>query len=107
MGKQVRQVIYLGQESSCGLHGMVRSSVTARERGAAQMSHAIETLLHAAHKDLAAPDRSIVSISSAVEAHAGNSFRPLSAFGKHRGHVCAMVLHCVALIRSKRRSVSR
>src|SRR5215469_1067349 len=56
------------------------------------MCDARETLSHAAHENLAAPNTAIVPVPSAVEAHASDPLLPLASFCQYRGHVGAMML---------------
>src|SRR5580700_1126349 len=64
-GKHIWHAIHLSEEASRRLHWKMRSSIAAGERRLAQVSRACEALLHAADKNLASPDGSIVSVSGA------------------------------------------
>ena len=90
---QVRQSIQLRQKSRRGLHRVLRSGITAGKRGSAEVSNALKAVPDAAHKNLAAPDAAVVSVTRAVEAHTQHALVPLAAFGQHGRHMRAMMLH--------------
>ena len=90
---QIRQAIDLRQKSGCGLYRMLRSRVSAGKACAAEMGHPLETLAHAAGKELAAPDAAVVAVTGAIEAHAKHAPVPLAVLCQHRGDVGAMMLH--------------
>ena len=71
------------------------------------MSHAFESFFDTSDEDLAAPDRSIVSISGAVKTDPGDALRPLAPLRQHRCHMGAVVLYCMTPRYSERDGVCR
>ena len=93
-GSRSGKLVELGQKARGGLHRMARGGVAARRaRPAAGARRASKPVPNAAGEDLAAPDRAVVAVARAVEAHAEHALVPGPALGEHRRYVRAMVLH--------------
>ena len=73
----------------------------------AKMGYTFETTRHAAGKNLATPDASVVSVACAIEADTDNGLLPGATLGKHRRQVRAMMLHRTASTRRQARAHAR
>ena len=71
------------------------------------MADALESAADAAKEEFAAPDGAVIAESGAVKAHTQNALVPLAAFGEHRSHMCAMMLHGNFVPRGQSYSVRR
>src|SRR5579859_3959024 len=71
------------------------------------MADSLEPILHTSDENLTTPDRAIVAVSRAIEAHACHSPAPFAALGEHGGNMGAMVLHSTGLWNAQSRCVRR
>src|SRR5580704_6325296 len=92
-GKHVGKTFHLVEKSGGCLCRIARSGVAPSERRSPQMGHARETVQHAAHENLPSPDRTVVAISGAVEAHADDPLRPFSSLRKDGCDMGTMMLY--------------
>ena len=85
--------IQLRKKASRSLDRILRRGIAAGKRSMAEMGNTLKAIPDAAHKNLAAPDAAVVSVTRAVEAHSQHALLPLAALGQHRCHVRTMMLH--------------
>ena len=94
-------MIQLGQKSGSRLYRKLSRSVATCENRRSKMGDAFKPFLQAAYKKLSTPNCSVVAVSGAVEAHAGDAFGPFAALREHRSDVSAMMLHKTSVLRGR------
>src|SRR5580704_6705945 len=105
--REVPEFIESRQKTGSCLNWLRGSRIAAGQNGGSQMSDALEASAHAADKNLAAPDGSIIAVARAVETDTDDLLVPCSTLRKDGSDVGAVMLHSAPLRCGEFRSMER